>query len=99
MRIRVYDDLYDIDRRIREIDSGYYIVYNTLKKAYEVHHSMQMGGSYCLTLPHKQLDARAVEYVLKTRAHNAARFFEEMESENQANRDRHLREAAHRLAL
>ena len=47
MKIKLIYDVYNISKRIKEIDKDYYIVYDTSKNKFEVHNSSQIGGSYC----------------------------------------------------
>ncbi len=82
MLIPITGDLYSIDERLKEIDGGYYIMYNTQKNKYEVHNGKQKGGAYCLTLPFDALDARAVAYVKSTRREYADNILNEIERNN-----------------
>ena len=63
MKIKILNDVYNISKRIKYIDKDYYIVYDTSKHKFEVHNSNQSGGSYCLTLPYKELDERSLKHV------------------------------------
>ncbi len=78
----IENDLYDISSRLMEIDEDYYIVYNLKRGRYEVHHKKQRGGSYCLTVPYDELDARTVELVRKTRRQNMDGLLKEIERHN-----------------
>lgn len=79
--ILITNDLFDICSRLREIDSAYIVLYNTLKGCYEVHNTRQ-ADSYCLSVPFDCLDCRTVELVYKTRSERAEQLFKEMESHN-----------------
>jgi hypothetical protein len=83
MLIRIQNDLYGIDSRLKEIDGGYYIMYDTAKRRYQIHNSNQAGNSYCLTLPYDELDARAVTYVKSTRREYIDNILNEMERNNE----------------
>lgn len=65
--VLIKNDVHDIARRIRAIDRGYYVTYNCTRHRYEVHHTKNYPHSLALVLPYKQLDIRAVNYVLETR--------------------------------
>lgn len=78
----IHSDVFDISKRLKEIDSGYYAVYNHKYKRFEVHNRLQRGGSFCLAVPYLQLDARTVTLVRRTRAERAAAYLAEMEEEN-----------------
>lgn len=82
MKIKINYDVYNISNRLRIIDRGYFIVYDTSKMKFEVHHKNQVGGSYCLTLPFPCLDARTIDYVKKTRTENLASILKEIEKDN-----------------
>lgn len=74
--------MFDIVSRLKEIDEGYFILYNTEKKAYEVHNLEQGKNTYCLTVPYPQLDARAVNLVKSTRREYMDNIFKEIERHN-----------------
>lgn len=88
MKNKVCFDVYDIAKRIKYIDDGYYLMFDTDKQVFEVHNSSQIGSSYCLTLPYKELDERCLRYVLKTQSVNIDEIVEKLEIENR------LRESA-----
>lgn len=88
MKIKLMHDVFNISKRIKEIDKYYYIVFNTLAKKFEVHNSMQIGSSFCLTLPFDELDERTIDYVYKTKSENIDKILEQIEKENK------LRESA-----
>lgn len=82
MKIVIKNDVYNISKRIKDIDNGYFIVYNTSKNAYEVHCSNQLDTSYCLTVPYKNLDMRTLDYVYQTKSENIDKILDKIESEN-----------------
>lgn len=82
-KIIVESDCLDILQRIKEVDSSYYIIFNTKSKKYEVHSNDQAFSSYCFTSPYAFLDERLVDYALKTRRQNKDKLIAEMEKENQ----------------
>ena len=82
--IRIENDLFGIVARLRSIDEGYFVVYNTRKHAFEVHNDRQRGGTFSLSVPYPSLDVRTVHLVQRTRAENAERLLREMEEENAA---------------
>ncbi len=65
--VSVTDDVYFIASRLKEIDPTYYVVYDITKRRYEVHSDEQRGSSLCFVVPYDRLDARTVDYALKTR--------------------------------
>ncbi len=75
--------MFNISARLKEIDSGYYIVFNNLKKVFEVHNSKQGLDTYCLTSPYDRLDSRLIEYVLKTSSRFCSQIFDQIDKNNQ----------------
>lgn len=69
MNIKIEDDVFDITKRIKEIDDGYYIEYNCKRKLYELHNFNQLN-SYCLTIPFDNLDDRVLDLILYTNISN-----------------------------
>lgn len=82
MKIKLTHDVYEISKRIKQIDNGYYVVYNTLTRKFEIHNSHQIGSTYCLTLPYNELDERTLTYVAKTSCMNVERILEEIDNNN-----------------
>ena len=93
MKIRIKHDVYNIANRIKKIDSGYFIVYNTSKNKFEIHNLKQINGSYCLTLPYQELDERTLKYVNETKSENIERILNKIESENKLNESAEKRKA------
>ncbi len=82
MKIKILNDVYDIANRIKFIDKGYFIVFNTSKKNFEIHNSKQIDSTFCLTLPFKTLDIRALKYVFETQSKNIEKILNRIETEN-----------------
>lgn len=82
MKIKIFQDVYNIAKRLKNIDRDYYVVYNTSKQKFEIHNSNQVGLSYCLTLPFNQLDERTLKFVLKTQSANIEEILEQIENDN-----------------
>lgn len=82
MKIKLNADVYEISKRILDIEKDYYIVYDTSRSKFEVHNSAQLDSTYCLTLPYKELDARALDYVWKTRSKNVETILKKIDDEN-----------------
>ena len=82
MKLKIAHDVYNISKRIKDIDRNYYIVFNTSKQKFEVHSSQQIGSSYCLTLPFNCLDERSLKHVLKTQSVNIDEILENIENDN-----------------
>ncbi|RGD75498.1 hypothetical protein [Anaerofustis stercorihominis] len=80
--ILIENDLFDISNRLKEIDEGYFIVFNTNKNKYEVHNAFNKMGTFCFMVPYKHLDIRTYYYCLKTRIENSDKLIEEMNRKN-----------------
>lgn len=65
MKIKIDSDVYDIVDRIKEIDDGYFILYDTNRKVFEVHNKNQFD-SYCLTVVDGVLDSRVIDLLYKS---------------------------------
>lgn len=71
-------DLYDIAKRIKEIDPDYFVYYSYRRHRYEIHSKNQKGNTLALVVPYPRLDGRTLELVRKT---SVERFDEIMEEE------------------
>lgn len=78
---RIYNDPCDVCDRLKSIDEGYFVLFNTKRNRYEVHNAFQ-ADTFCFVVPFGQLDSRTVDYCLKTRRQNADKIFAEMERHN-----------------
>lgn len=76
-------DLYDIAGRIREIDDGYFILFNRKSGKYEVHHVDSYPRTYQFLVPFPELDARTLEHCKRTLVQNSERLLAEMDKRNQ----------------
>ena len=79
----IENDLFGIAARLREIDDGYFVVYDKVKHCFEVHNRLQRGDTFALRVPYPSLDARTVTLVRRTRAERAAELLKETERENE----------------
>ena len=79
--IKIQHDTFNISQRIKEIDEGYFIVYNTSCGRFEIHNSKQHSCTFCLTVD-GELNSKVVEKVRKTRVQNVKKLLEEMEQNN-----------------
>lgn len=62
----ISDDLYKISKRIRYIDRGYFILRHKDSGTYEVHHTDNIGNTYCFRVPYDRLDKRTLVYCRET---------------------------------
>ena len=82
MKIKILCDVFNISKRIKDIDKNYYVVYNTSKQKFEIHNSKQYGTSYCLTIPFNKLDERTLKYVRRTQSANIDEILDQIENDN-----------------
>lgn len=78
----VKNDLYDIAKRLKEIDDGYFIFYNYRKGRYEVHSTKQVGSSLALVVPYNTLDGRTLTLVRRTSIERMDKIMEENRRKN-----------------
>ena len=73
-----------IPERLREIDKGYFIVFNHKNNSFEIHHEdgLPRNDSMQLWIPFKELDQRTIDRVLETRVENAKALYAAMERQN-----------------
>ncbi|MDR0850329.1 MAG: hypothetical protein LBN07_02460 [Christensenellaceae bacterium] len=80
MYIRVINDIFDISHRIKDIDDGYFVLYNTAARIFEVHNSKQKD-TFCISCQY--LDARVLNKLHKTKTVNLNKILGEIEENNQ----------------
>lgn len=80
MKIKIIEDVFDIVSRIKEIDDGYFIVFDTDKGCYEIHNTKQKN-TYCLTIL-KDLDSRALDLVLVTNIEHIDNIIDDIDKNN-----------------
>lgn len=81
MKIKIDSDVFDIVKRIKEVDDGYYIVFDTAKNKYELHNRKQQS-TYCLTCPFGNLDKRLLDLIYKTNSRHIDKIIEEIDNNN-----------------
>lgn len=74
--------MFDIVNRIKRIDKGYFIVFDTKTNKYEVHNRNQTDNTYCLTSPYISLDKRLIDYVYRTSLQYNSNLIKEIEEHN-----------------
>lgn len=81
-KIRIEHDLFDIAKRLKEIDSGYFVLCDTESLRYELHNN-RCYPSLQLIFPYKNLDERAVNHTLFTRIERKEQLILEMDKNNE----------------
>ena len=65
-------NIYDIPKRLEEIDSDLFVCFNSKTQRFEVHSLANRGTTYCFSVPYDELDVRTIEVFrrsnLKTRS-------------------------------
>jgi len=79
----IKSDVFDICKRIKELDESYYIVYNFDRNRFEVHSNAQRGSSFCFVIPYEQLDARTIEHARRTNIARKDKLIEEIDKANE----------------
>lgn len=70
----IASNAYRIPERLKDVDSGYIVLYNRKRDKFEVHNSYQPDfDTYCFTVPFEELDARTIEYANRTHVRNKIR--------------------------
>ncbi len=82
MKQKIEHDVYNISNRIKDIDSGYFIVYDTECARFEVHNYFEKGTTYCCSIPYNTLDERTLNYVVHTRSANIENILDEIDRDN-----------------
>lgn len=83
MKIEIEQDVFNIVKRLKQIDKDYFVLFNTKSNLFELHAHNQAPSSYCLSFQFKELDERALTHTLKTRRQNKDLLFKEMQMQNQ----------------
>ena len=78
MKIRIYNGLYDVCDRVKEIHPDYEIYYDTTGKRYEVF----AKGKLQVVCPYEKLDARLIDYLYKTRIERLDKILKEIDDRN-----------------
>ncbi len=89
-KVEINNDVFDIARRLKEIDDGYFVLYDKKLMRFEVHNRRQRPDTLCLVLPYDTLDCRAIERVLRTRLDNIEKELKTMDEFNEKVSKKHL---------
>jgi len=81
MKIRIDEDVFDITKRIKDFDEGYYIVFDTNRNVYELHNEYQ-SISYCLSIPYENLDSRVIDLLVYSNICNIDKIMLDIDTSN-----------------
>jgi len=79
--IKISTDVFDIVDRVKEVDSGYFIVYNTVAHRYEVHNNKQFGSTFCIICD-QGLNSTVITKLQKSKIENIDRILREIDENN-----------------
>jgi len=77
----ITDDLYSIANRLKEIDDGYFVLFNTISGTYEVHNRNNIGDTFCFT-GYEELDYRTLFKARETDVSRSDQLIAELEQRN-----------------
>ena len=81
MKIKIESDVFDIVNRVKDIDEGYYILYNQTNNNFELHNKYQKN-TYCLTIPIDSLDSRVIDMIMYTNISNIDNIMIDIDNNN-----------------
>ena len=80
-KIKLIRDTFGICERIKKLDKNYYVVYDTIKRVYEIHNSKQIFNTYCINVG-STLDMRAVKKLYTSSISNLDNILKEIDRHN-----------------
>ncbi len=78
----IKNDLFDIVKKIKEINQNYKVFRNIIKHRYEIYFQKGVNLNLELVVPYDKLDYRTINLLNKTKVENADEIFEEIEKAN-----------------
>ena len=81
MKIKIESDVFDVSKRIKEIDENYFIMFNLNNNKYELHCASQ-PNTYCFSYPYDDLDERFIDMIYKTNITNIDNIIEQIDNNN-----------------
>lgn len=97
-KIEITNDVFDVARRIKEIDDGYFVLFDLATGRFEVHNRRQRPNTLCFVLPYDTLDCRAIDKVRETRVENVKKRLAELDEFNEKLARRQIARAAEECA-
>ena len=76
----IKNGLFNIKNRLKNIDSGYYLVFNTISNKFEVHNKKQKN-TFCFAFD--TCDVRLLNYTKKSSVKNLTKILEEISLNNE----------------
>lgn len=81
-RIKINTNVFNIVKRIKQINENFFVCFNLTTKKYEIHNKSNKN-TFCYTVPFNQLDYRVLPYLIKNLKKSAKEIFLEIEENNQ----------------
>lgn len=81
MKIKIESDVFDIAKRLKQINESYYILFDTSKQKFELH-SKEQQNSYCFSYPFQNLDNRFLDMVYTTNIRYIDNIIEDIDKNN-----------------
>lgn len=78
MKIHIKNDVFNIFKRLKQINNDFYLIFDTNKNNYQVYEKSNL----IFTLPYKNLDERSLKYVLKMLKISNEEILKEIENHN-----------------
>lgn len=80
----VSSNVYCIPERVKEYDPSYFVVWNNRKEQFEIHSTDNVGDTFCMSIPYKELDDRVIKMLYKNDLRNRGSvIFDEIDKENE----------------
>ena len=78
----IENSTHNIPGRLKQIDSGYFVVRNHATNQFEVHHKGQPHNTFCLNIPFDELDDRTMQRVRETSIQYMDNIIKELDRKN-----------------
>ncbi len=77
----INDDLYSISRRLKSLDSDYFVLYSYRDHRYEIHNKGNKGNTYCFCA--QKLDCRVLDKAQRSRRERIEKLLAEVDEHNE----------------
>jgi len=77
--LEIFEDLFDIVKKIKSIDSNYRVFRNLKKHRYEIYYLCGLNLNLELVVPYNTLDYRTINKLNETKVQNADEIFKMLE--------------------
>ena len=84
MKIEIDDDVFEISKRLKEVDEGYFVMFNTDRNVFEIHYRYQ-PNTYCLSVNCEDFHAGVLDLIKSTSIANIDNIIREIDNYNRVN--------------